>query len=358
MSSFNASAKHPRPAGALTRSFYAIGFSLALSTLSLQTHAACQYQVSGQWSNGFTATVKVTNDSSAAITSWSLGWQYVGDNRITGGYDATFTGTNPYTVKNASWNGTIQPNQSITFGFQGTKGAAAAEIPALTGAICGTATSSSVVSSSTPSSLSSSSRPSSSSSIAPSSSSVPSSTSSSSSSIATAAWTLNTTDSYLNFATTKNTHNLEVHNFTAITGDISNTGVATLIIDLNTVNTGVALRDQRMRDLLFQTSTYPSATVTVALPTTLLSSLVIGQAATTDISASLNLHGVTGAITTKVAVQKLSSSRILVQNLAPVLVKAGDYSLTDGVEALRAAVGIASISVAVPVDFTLVFDAR
>ena len=74
--------------------------------------------------------------------------------------------------------------------------------------------------------------------------------------------------------------------------------------------------------------------------------------------ASLNLHGVTGTITTKVSVQKLSANRVLVQSLSPILIKAGDYALTDGVEALRAAVGIASISVAVPVDFALVFDAR
>ncbi len=78
------------------------------------------------------------------------------------------------------------------------------------------------------------------------------------------------------------------------------------------------------------------------------------------VTSSEDLPRLVGATkpATKVAVQKLSSSRILVQNLAPVLVKAGDYSLTDGVEALRAAVGIASISVAVPVDFALVFDAR
>ncbi|MDZ4263094.1 MAG: YceI family protein, partial [Pseudomonadota bacterium] len=119
-----------------------------------------------------------------------------------------------------------------------------------------------------------------------------------------------------------------------------------------------ALRDERMRDLLFQTATYPTATVTVTVPATLISSLAVGQSTTTNISASLNLHGVTGAITTTVSVQKLSSSRVLVQSLSPILMKAGDYALTDGVEALRAAVGIASISVAVPVDFTLVFDAR
>ena len=187
---------------------------------------------------------------------------------------------------------------------------------------------------------------------------VSSSSRASSSVAATAAWTLDTTTSYLNFVTTKNTHNVEVHNFTSISGDISTAGVATLNIDLSTVNTGVALRDQRMRDLLFDVVNFPTATVTVAVPSTLISSLSVGQSAATDISASLNLHGVTGTITTKVSVQKLSANRVLVQSLSPILIKAGDYALTDGVEALRAAVGIASISVAVPVDFALVFDAR
>lgn len=340
MSSFNASAKNPRPAGALTRSLCAFGFTLALSAVSIQAQAACQYQVTSQWSNGFNGTVKITNDTTTVTNGWNLSWQYAGDNRITGGYDAVFSGTNPYTVKNAGWNGTLQPGQSLTFGFQGTKGAAAAEVPVLTGSLCGTTTSSSASVSSARSSDASS--------VA----------SVSSSSAAVAPWALNTTDSYLNFATTKNTHNLEMHSFATLSGDINSAGVATLTIDLNSVNTGVALRDQRMRDLLFETATYPTATVTVAVPANLISGLAVGQTAETDISASLNLHGVTSAITTKVSVQKLSNSRVLVQSLAPVLLKAGDYSLTNGVEALRAAVGIASISVAVPVDFALVFDAR
>ncbi|PUA30339.1 MAG: carbohydrate-binding protein [Cellvibrio sp. 79] len=367
MSSLKAFAKDPRPAGALTRSLCALGFSLAVSALSIQAQAACLYTVTGQWTNGFSATIKVTNDGTTATNGWNLGWQYAGDNRVTGGWDVALTGTNPYTAKNAGWNGTIQPNQSVTFGFQGTKGAAAAEIPALTGPLCGATNSSSAPASS--SSLSSSSRSSSSSSVLPSSSSIPSSSvrssssssvlSSSSSSVpVTGGWTLNTTDSYLNFATTKNTSNLEVHNFTTISGDINASGVATLAIDLNSVNTGVALRDQRMRDLLFETATNPTATVTVTVPANLIANLAVGQTSQTDITASLNLHGVTANITTKVSVQKLTASRVVVQSLPPVLVKAETYGLTAGVEALRVAVNIASINASVPVDFALVYDAR
>ena len=359
MSSFKASAKNPRPLGVLSRTLGALGLSLAVSTFSIHAGAACVYTVS-QWSNGFTGTIKMTNDTSAAVSSWNASWQYAGDNRITGAYDATLTGTNPYTAKNAGWNGTLQPNQTLTFGFQGTKGATAAEIPVLTGTLCGNGASSSSLAPGSSSRSSSSVAPSSSvrssSSIAPGSSAI--SSSAASSSVTAGGWTLNTSDSYLNFATTKNTHNLEVHNFTGIRGDINTAGVATLSIDLNTVNTGVALRDQRMRDLLFETANHPVATVTVNVPTGLISGLTVGQTTRADITASLNLHGVTANITTKVSVQKLTASRVVVQSLPPVLVKAETYSLTAGVEALRAAVAIASINASVPVDFALVYDAR
>jgi polyisoprenoid-binding protein YceI len=143
-----------------------------------------------------------------------------------------------------------------------------------------------------------------------------------------------------------------------LTGAIGANGVATVTIDLNSVSTGVALRDQRVRDLLFETVSFPTATITVPVPATLLSSLALGQTTQTDVSANVDLHGVTVAVTTRVSVQRLSNSRILVQSMAPVLTRAGDFNLTAGVEALRTIVNLTSISAAVPVDFALVFDAR
>ena len=353
MSSFKASAIAPRTKSVFTRTLYATGLSLAMSALSTQAYAGCQYLVASQWNNGFTATIKITNTGTSAINGWNVNWKYTGDNRISNSWNATLNGTNPHTATNLSWNRVIQPKQSIEFGVQGTKGAAAAEVPVISGDVCGSAA---VSSSAIVSSRASSSAPSS---VA--ASSIPTTSSKASSSLVaatTGAWSLDSTASYLNFATTKNTHNLEVHNFTGLSGNINSAGVATLTIDLSTVNTSVALRDERMRDMLFKVSSFPTATVMVPVPTNLISSLSIGQAAATDISATLNLHGVSGAITARVSVQKLTANRVLVQSLSPILVKAGDYALTDGVEALRAAVGIASISAAVPVDFALVFDAR
>lgn len=175
------------------------------------------------------------------------------------------------------------------------------------------------------------------------------------------AWALSTNESHLSFVTTKNSKGsdiIEVNGFDRISGDISNTGLATLHIDLDSVNTSLPLRDQRVRELLFETTIYPVATVTLPVSPGLISRLEVGQSVITDITASLNLHGVTADIATEVSVKKLSNSRILVSGTSPVVTKADTYGLASGVEALRAIVGLASISGDVPVEFALVFDAR
>ncbi|MES2825262.1 MAG: cellulose-binding domain-containing protein, partial [Pseudomonadota bacterium] len=179
MSSFKASAIKPRMASAITRSAIALGFSLAVSAFSSNVFAGCSYTVVNQWGNGFQAGIKITNTNSTPINGWEVSWRYSGDNRVGSSWNINFSGQNPYTARNVSWNGSIQPGQSVEFGFVGTKGSASAEIPAVTGAACAGGTSSTPASSVAPSSVASSVR----SSVAPSSiaSSVRSSTASSSS---------------------------------------------------------------------------------------------------------------------------------------------------------------------------------
>ena len=197
------------------------------------------------------------------------------------------------------------------------------------------------------------------SSVAPSSSPVLSSRSSNSSAAGGLGnWELSRTESYLNFVTTKNTHTVEVQKFDAISGSMTDAGIATLSIDLASVNTANLVRDQRLRDLFFEVGLFPTATATTTLDTSVLSAIMVGKSAVVDITVALDLHGVTGLMNTKVLVQKLSSSQVMVQSVAPIIIRSSDYALVAGVEALRASVGIASVSGTAPVDFVLVFNAK
>jgi hypothetical protein len=108
----------------------------ALAVLSQTATAACTYSVDSEWSTGFTASITIKNDTGAAINGWNVGWQY-STNRMAGGWNANFSGSNPYSASNISWNGSIPAGQSVSFGFQGTKNGGSAERPAVTGAACG-----------------------------------------------------------------------------------------------------------------------------------------------------------------------------------------------------------------------------
>jgi polyisoprenoid-binding protein YceI len=381
MNSYETSASNSvKKIGKFKRSFYSLGLFLAATSFSLDASASCKYILSGQWETGFNGKIEVTNTGSAPVNTWTINWAYSGNNRIINVYTGNLSGTNPYSVTNFAWNGTINPGETILVGFNGSKTSGAAENPVITGGICGTAVSSSssslvVQSSSSSSAVKSSSSSSSSAVVIASSSSSKSPSSSSKSSIASSVvnsslrssssssiggaltWQLNT-DSHLNFTTAKNVDNVEVQTFNSLSGkiDFSNNS-AELVIDLNSVNTGNATRDENIRTKLFETTAFPVATVKLNLPNGLLTTVAVGQTLTTDVSANLDLHGLTGVITTKVSFQRLSNSRILVQSWSPVLLKTSDYSLTAGLETLRAIVGLSSISTIVPVNFSLFFDA-
>lgn len=151
-----------------------IGLGASLLAMTNLASAACTYKVDNEWSTGYTASITVKNDTAAAVNNWSVNWQY-GSNRMTSGWNANFSGSNPYTATNMSWNGSIAAGQSVSFGFQVNKNGGSAEHPTINGSICGAAVASSVAPGSvSPSSVSTSSAPRSS--VAPSSTPARSST--------------------------------------------------------------------------------------------------------------------------------------------------------------------------------------
>jgi hypothetical protein len=71
------------------------------------------------WSTGFTADVTITNAGSTAINGWNLQWTFPGNQQITSAWNGVSTQNGQSaSVANASYNATIAPNGSASFGFQ------------------------------------------------------------------------------------------------------------------------------------------------------------------------------------------------------------------------------------------------
>lgn len=116
-----------------------LGIPVALTLFSSPAMAACQYQVDNDWGSGYVAKIRITNDTNTTVNSWNVNWRYAGTNRVTSLWNATLSGSNPYSATGISWNSVIQPGQSVEFGFQGTS-SGVAEVPVVSGTLCSATT--------------------------------------------------------------------------------------------------------------------------------------------------------------------------------------------------------------------------
>ena len=70
----------------------------------------------------------------------------------------------------------------------------------------------------------------------------------------------------------------------------------------------------------------------------------------------LDLHGVQLPISADVLVSDLNGSRVIVSTQGPVMIHAEDFNLQAGLDTLQDLAGLPSITPAVPVTATLVFQ--
>lgn len=111
--------------------------SSSASSSSLASGSKCTYVISNEWNTGFTGLIRITNKGSTAINGWTVTWSYSDGTKLTGSWNATVTGANPYSATNLSWNANIQPGQSVELGVQGNKGTSpTAQIPVISGSVC------------------------------------------------------------------------------------------------------------------------------------------------------------------------------------------------------------------------------
>lgn len=168
-------------------------------------------------------------------------------------------------------------------------------------------------------------------------------------------WTLDPAASRLAYVSIKAGEIAETNRFDTLSGSVAADGTATLDIDLASVNTGVEIRNERMREVFFQIADNPTASVTAKLDPAAFARLAVGQSLTRPLKASVTIKGATSDVETEVLVTRTGVGRVTVVPTAPVIISTDMFGLTDELGELRAIAQLPSITPAVPVSFILTF---
>ena len=175
---------------------------------------------------------------------------------------------------------------------------------------------------------------------------------------AQANWYLDGESSRLSFISTKNTNISEVQRFLVLHGKVSPKGLAEVEVEMDSVNSGIPLRDERMRKDLFEIQTFPQALITTQIDLRPINDLAPGAQLELRLPLTVNLHGKQHEYNAELLATRLDDRRFQVVTLEPLIINAADFDLAPGLESLRKVAGLSAITLSVPVGAVLIFTAR
>jgi hypothetical protein len=156
-------------------------------------------------------------------------------------------------------------------------------------------------------------------------------------------WHLDGESSRLSFVTGKNGNIAEVNRFLVLHGKVDRKGAAELSIEMDSVSSGIPLRDERLRDNLFEVERFAEGTVQAQID--------LGP-------INVTVHGQTHSYDTLLLATRLDERRFQVVTLEPLVLRAEHFGLLPGLQTLRKLAGLKSINPSVPVSAVLIFNAR
>ena len=171
-----------------------------------------------------------------------------------------------------------------------------------------------------------------------------------------ASWVLNESKSEVSFISIKNLAIAEAHVFQELSGKLDNLGNLEIKIALDSVETKIPIRNERMKEMLFETAKFAQATVTSKIDLSFSKNASIGEIAQRKEPFTVDLHGFQQKSETYVAVTLERNGDVRVDSIRPVIVNASSHKLSDGIDALRTIAKLTSIAESVPVSFNLYFS--
>ncbi|MEV6054146.1 glycoside hydrolase family 18 chitinase [Streptomyces sp. NPDC052107] len=112
--------RHRAAAGFATLLLPLAGLVGLASPAQAATNATASFTKTSDWGTGFGAQWTIKNTGSSSISSWTVEWDFPSGTSVTSAWDADVTSSGTHwTAKNKSYNGTIAPGASVSFGFNG-----------------------------------------------------------------------------------------------------------------------------------------------------------------------------------------------------------------------------------------------
>jgi cellulose 1,4-beta-cellobiosidase len=89
----------------------------AVPAVAATSSCAAAYSVATDWGSGFTASLTITNNGTAAITGWTVTYSYAGNQTLSNGWNGAWTQSGKVvTVTNESYNGSLGAGATATAG--------------------------------------------------------------------------------------------------------------------------------------------------------------------------------------------------------------------------------------------------
>lgn len=149
----------------------------------------------------------------------------------------------------------------------------------------------------------------------------------------------------------------EVNKFTGVTGSISDNGDVKVVVDLDTVDTTIPIRNERMQQLFFETVKFPEAVITAQLESVDMANMVSGKPLDKELELTINMHGFEVKKTASLRAVN-SGGSLYVTTLAPIILTVKDFGFEDGLEKLKTVASLDAISAAIPVTVDLKLQSK
>jgi polyisoprenoid-binding protein YceI len=173
------------------------------------------------------------------------------------------------------------------------------------------------------------------------------------------AWKIDTPASSLTFNTTKagaaGVGGLtETMRFNLFNGGLDSHGHVEMNIDLASIDSGIELRNERLKTMFWDVVSHPIVTFSAQLnPSELQKINSAKESMALELDGKLTMTGEARIIKAHLQVTPVGGNRLIVSTRQAIVINASDFGLITGVEALRTVMGLNFLSSSVPVIFSL-----